>query len=109
MNKFELFCLLFYALDAQWDETKNEDLGNYLSGANPFLFSDMGSAVPDCYENFCRVVGDENIDLEDSYRTAENYVMTLGITAVEEAFKNTSEQQWCTAAKKYLSAPHKGA
>ena len=41
MNQFELFCMIFYVLDAAWDETKDPELGNFLSGANPFLFSDI--------------------------------------------------------------------
>ena len=43
MNKFELFCLIFFALDNEWDKTQNEELGNYLSDANPFLFADIGN------------------------------------------------------------------
>ena len=32
------FCMIFLALDADWDETHDEELGKYLSDANPFLF-----------------------------------------------------------------------
>lgn len=35
MNKFELFCMIFYVLDAEWDESKNPTLGEFLSSANP--------------------------------------------------------------------------
>ncbi len=27
MNKFELFSMIFYVLDAEWDESKNPTLG----------------------------------------------------------------------------------
>ena len=37
MNKFELYCMVFYVLDAEWDENKNPQLGEFLSGANLFL------------------------------------------------------------------------
>lgn len=45
MNKFELFCLIYFALDSEWDKTQNEELGNYLSDANPFFV---------CGYRFCR-------------------------------------------------------
>lgn len=46
MNKFELFCMIFYVLDAEWDESKDPILGEFLSSANPFLFEGLSSAVP---------------------------------------------------------------
>ena len=52
MNKFELFCMVFYVLDADWDETKDIIVGEYLSGANPFLFADIGSADPTIFIHF---------------------------------------------------------
>ncbi len=39
MNQFELFTMIFYVLNAKWDETKDEILGDLLSNANPFLFN----------------------------------------------------------------------
>lgn len=37
---------MFKALDDLWDETRDEGLGEFLSGANPTLFDDAGSADP---------------------------------------------------------------
>ena len=51
INKFELYCMVFYVLDTEWDENKNPQLGEFLSGANPFLFDDIGSADPTIYLN----------------------------------------------------------
>ena len=56
MNKFELFCMVFYVLDADWDETKDIIVGEYLSGANPFLFADIGSADPTIFIHFCELI-----------------------------------------------------
>ena len=36
MTRYDLFCMIFLALDADWDETHDEELGKYLSDANPF-------------------------------------------------------------------------
>ena len=58
MNKFELFCMIFFALDADWDETKDSTIGEYLSSANPFLFEDTGSADPAVFDQFCNNVPD---------------------------------------------------
>lgn len=108
MNKFELFSLIFFALDAQWDNTPNDALGDYLSDANPFLFTDIGSADSACYDDFCKFVSKNNIELKNSYKIAKNYVENLDIVDVAEAFAKTDETQWLAAAKKYLSSPHKG-
>lgn len=35
MNAYQLFTLLFDALDYVYDQAPNEVLGNYLSGLNP--------------------------------------------------------------------------
>ncbi len=108
MNKFELFCLIFFALDTQWDNNPTDALGNYLSDANPFLFADIDSADSACYDDYCKFVNKSYIKLSDSYKTAKSYIETLGISDVAEAFMKTDEAQWLAAAKKYLSAPHKG-
>ncbi len=108
MNKFELFSLIFFALDAQWDNAPNDALGNYLSDANPFLFTDIGSADPACYDDFCKIINKNIIELNDSYKTAKVYIEKLDISEVTEAFVKTDETQWLAAAKKYLSTPHKG-
>lgn len=36
MNIYKSFVYMFYALDAIYDENPNDELGNYLSGLNPF-------------------------------------------------------------------------
>jgi len=66
MNKFELYCMIYYVLDAEWDESKNAELGAFLSGANPFLFADIGSADPMVYAHFCENISGE-ITIENSY------------------------------------------
>ena len=69
MNKFELYCMIFFVLDAAWDENHNPTLGEFLSGANPFLFTDIGSADPRVYNHFCEVIPNE-ITVENSYGIA---------------------------------------
>ena len=108
MNAFELFCLIFYALDAVWNENENKELGNYLSDANPFLFKDIGSANPEIYESF-RMMIPSHISLKDSFDLANAYVHTLGSDFISNAFQNIGKSKWEECAKIYLSSPHKGA
>ena len=55
MTRHDLFCMIFLALDADWDETHDEELGKYLSDANPFLFAGEDSAISDIYTEFVSV------------------------------------------------------
>ena len=108
MNKFELFCLIFFALDNEWDKTQNEELGEYLSNANPFLFADIGSAISDCYILFCDFIGNKEITTENSFDIANSYVKSLTIKSVSSAFECINKDDWVKAVNKYLSQPHKG-
>ena len=106
MNKFELFCMIFYVLDAYWDESKDSSIGDYLSSANPFLFDDIGSADESVYLDFCRHVN-EPISIENSYSKAIKYLQTIDNKKLVDAFKKTSEDEWTDSVKDYLAAPHK--
>lgn len=108
MNNFEHFCLIFFALDTQWENNPNDALGNFLSDANPFLFADIDSADSACYDDYCKFVNKSFIELSDSYKIAKAYIENLDISDIAEAFMKTDEAQWFAAAKKYLSSPHKG-
>ena len=105
MNQFELFSLIFYALDSIWDVTHDDELGQYLSSANPFLFTDTGSAVPDIFIDFCKITN-ESIAVEDSYAVAGRYIASLNNKALSDAFGKISEDDWLQAVKRYLANPH---
>ena len=107
MNKFELFCMIFYVLDAEWDESKDPILGEFLSSANPFLFEGLSSAVPEIYENFCSNVT-EPVTVEKSYNKALSYINSLCNDVVFKAFKSISKEEWNEAVLDCLSREHKG-
>ena len=107
MNKFELYCMIYYVLDAEWDESKNAELGKFLSSANPFQFRDIGSADPEIYEEFCKEIPD-TITRDDSYGYARNYVESLGNRDVQAAFLTIDREEWDECLHKYLSQEHKG-
>lgn len=108
MNSFELFSLIFLALDADWDETHDEELGRYLSDANPFLFAENVSAVQSVYIKFVSFLGDRVITKENSFKVAMDYIHMLDIPAVTKSFSELNETQWLDAVDEYLATPHKG-
>lgn len=107
MNKFELYCMIYYVLDAEWDESKNVELGKYLSSANPFQFKDIGSADPVIYEEFCKKIPDI-IAPDESYEYALNYVDSLRNKEIETAFLTVGKEEWDECLHEYLSHEHKG-
>lgn len=126
MTQFELFCVIFYALDAVWEKTggkefresdfkddsiQNEDLRMFLSDANPFLWADIGSADPAAFVEFCEIVPQEEIALEDSYDTASMYINALPYyyaQGVRDAFRTITREEWFDGVKRYMSQPHEG-
>lgn len=106
MNQFELFCMIYYVLDAEWDESKDEQLGDFLSRANPFLFADIGSADPSVYAQFCeKAVG--SITIENSYHIAAAYIKSLENDKISSAFSSIGEEEWIECVKEYLVQDHK--
>lgn len=100
--------MVFYVLDAEWDENKNTQLGEFLSGANPFLFDDIGSADPAIYEKFCEIV-DDSITVENSYNIASKYIAELGNDVVSSAFSTINENEWVECVRDFLSSERKGS
>ena len=108
MNKFELFSMIFYSLDYYWQNYKSEDLGMFLSDMSPFTFKEIGSAIPDVYEGFCKFVKKDEIDLKDSFDIARSYVASLNRPYITEAFSWLTEESWNKTTAKYLASDHKG-
>ncbi len=46
MTRKNIYIAMYRALDCLYDESPNEELGEYLSEANPYLFKDMQSDDP---------------------------------------------------------------
>ncbi len=106
MNKFELFCMIFYVLDAEWDENKNPVLGEFLSSANPFLFDGLSSAVPEIYDKFASYIT-EPLTVENSYDKALSYINYLHNDIITKAFESVSKEEWIKSTLDYLAHDHK--
>ena len=107
MNKFELFTMIFYTLNHYWKDNKSEELGRFLSDMNPFLFDDIGSAVPDVYLNFCEYIN-ADITIENSFHFAKEYISNIALPYVNEAFAWVDESEWKVRIERYLATDHKG-
>ena len=103
MSGFDLFILIFYALDHYWDKHGGAELGNFLSGMNPFLFLGEGSAVPDVYDKYEKFLSGRDVTLENSYQIACEYIGYLGEEYISDAFSWVEKDKWNEKCKKYLS------
>ncbi len=106
MTQFELFCMIYYVLDAYYDQNKNDALRLYLSDANPFIYEDSGSADPAVFTEFCSIVN-KPIDYRNSYTMAKYYIEHLNKPALYDSFLSISESDWCEGLDEFLSNPHK--
>jgi len=106
MKKYELFVMVFYALDHEWDQIRGQELGDFLSDMDPFLFDDEGSADPAVYSHFCRVI-DEPVTKENSFALARKYIDSVGKSFVRDAFLKISMSLWDECLDAYLSSEHK--
>ena len=75
---------------------------------NPFLFEDIGSAVPDIYHGFCKVLGNRSITIDNSFAIAKEYISSFGADYISEAFGWMDEEKCKASCNEYLSEPHKG-
>ena len=107
MSPFELFFIIYFVLDAEWDDTKDEWLGQFLSEASPFTFAENESADPAVYADFKRKIT-EPITLENSFVLAKRYIDSLRDATILEAFSWIDESEWRDCASEYLAKEHKG-
>ncbi len=108
MNRFELFTMIFYALDLCYDDNPLDELGKFLGSMSPFTFEEIDSADSAIYEDFCNIIKDEKIEIEKSYNLAINYLKTIDSIDAVTLFCNTTEEEWIEGCKEYLAKPHKG-
>lgn len=64
MNKFELFTMIFYALNLYYGANPTDELGSFFGAMSPFTFKEVDSAISDIYTEFCSIIKDENIAKE---------------------------------------------
>ena len=109
MNKFELYTMIFYAIDLYYDDNPSDLLGQFLSSMSPFTFADIGSADPAVYKGFCDFVS-ENITIDNSYNIALEYIKSIHFFDLDlvSIFQNVDQDKWKAGCKNYLATDHKG-
>ena len=104
MNIYKSFVYMFYALDAIYDEKPNDELGNYLSGLNPFWFDDEGSADPAEYEEFKEAYeeqfGDKDPTASEIYEFCREYLSKNAPEKAVEAFDKVEKVDWIVSFDK---------
>lgn len=109
MNEFELFTMIYFVLDAYYEnDIEDPFINTVLSDMNPFLWADIGSADPAMYSEYLDFLQGRTISLENSLSIAKGYVKTIEYADVTAAFDEMTEERWIDYCKKYLSEPHKG-
>lgn len=101
MTKKLVFIAMYRALDCLFDETQREDLGNYLSEANPYLFTDRKSADPAVFAGFSScfdsIYTNDAITVEESYTLVRKYLCSEHLSYYGEfapIFDDISLEEW---------------
>ena len=103
MNRWDIFVMTFFYLDAYWDDHQTEELGNICSSMNPFLFEGIGSADPAIWAEFCDAYEDRDYTIEEGYEIAKKYVATLESEEATKAMEDSSLEEWKEVYDDYLN------
>ena len=72
MNEFELFTMIYFVLDAYYEnDIEDPFINTVLSDMNPFVWADIGSADPAMYSEYLDFLGGRTITLENSLSIAK--------------------------------------
>jgi hypothetical protein len=82
MDVYSAFVAMYYILDAAYDETHDDGIGQRATEANPFLFKDIGSADPAVYIEFkaawdARYGEDAEVSAEECKAFIKEYLAKL--------------------------------
>lgn len=106
-SKFELFMSLYVLINNIYDQTKNKDLVEYLSDANPFVWGEETSWDPAVYDNFSELY-DKSGNLNDyGYEFVKLYLSQLDdyYKSTKTVVNNISKENYISEIKKILSNP----
>lgn len=110
MNKFELFTMIYYVIDAFYQNDKDIDnrVNSLLADMNPFVWKDNTSADPIIFNEFCSFIGDREITVDSSFKIAKEYIDSIDFVDVTDAIKGMTVDKWVSACNSYLKSDHKG-
>ena len=106
MTKKLLFIAMYRALDCLYDENPREDLGNYLSEANPYLFTDHNSADPAVFAGFSDYFdshyNSDNVKIGEGYKFVRKYLSSKHLSYYgdfTQIFDGISLEEWSDLCK----------
>lgn len=108
MNEFELFTMIFYAVDLYYDSNPSDELGAFLGMMSPFTFKEVDSADSAIFSDFCSFINGRKITIDNSLKYAIDYAKTVKYCDIVVAFNGITTAQWKAACEDYLGKQHKG-
>ena len=109
MNTFEFFSLIFLVLNNEWQDCKDEDLGQFLSEMNPYFWQTEDSADPAVYSEFKEFMKDKSIGEDYGYSLVNDYLDTIYyFKNLRKFFSVIDKEYWIESARCLLNQPHKG-
>lgn len=106
---YDTFRLLYYSLDSIWEENKDENLGEFCSNMNPFLWKDEGSADPALYSHFKNLFEKKyknECSYEDAYNFSKDYLkneVDIYAKYALDAFNKISFEKWLETLKEKIN------
>ncbi len=101
-SKKDLFIMLFYCFDSLSESHNDEELNEFLSDANPFVFTDRCSADPSIYEEFDKAITQLSF-IDFGYSNVKSFLEKHHPNLVK-IFLETNEDNWQAAFKEYLNS-----
>ena len=107
MRQIDVFVMIYYTLDAYWQDHKTDELTNICSFMCPFTFTGIGSAIPSYYIEFCEMFDKENYSVEEGYEIMKKYVSTLGSEEAAKAIDDVPFDAFKDAYEEYAQNPRR--
>lgn len=101
MRVYDIFVMMYYALDSEYQDNPSEELRLFLSDLNPFRFADEGSADPAAYEDFKNAYSEYGTVELNGYTFAKEYIRRECSPLIQEVFTPITNEEWQEAYEIY--------
>lgn len=95
------YIAMFRVLDCIYDEEPTEELRQYLSDANPYIWEDRDSADPAEYDQFLKFYkstkGNKILSVDEAYNFALKYLESYTTLATD--FTKVTKEEWDALCK----------
>ena len=105
MNCYDTYKMLYFSLEYIYEDTKEENLGEFCSDMSPFIWEGENSGDPSYYEKFKKMYNEkykDNCTLEEAYNFCIDYLNeenkdNIYAKSAIKAFKSISLDEWIEA------------